>query len=143
MDKMGFLIVSDRGQWALPDAFYRMKKILFLAGVIAHSRLEFTYNYTMRDFPKMLFFVTKNLSSSTFFEIRPWNFVVMFTKLFRRIWMQEILISHSGAALLPIMCFFKILEFFWPWQKAHNCQQCGPWVRYQNFLHSDSSKYFV
>ena len=55
---MEFSVVSDRGECQLPDAFYRIKKIVFLDEVIRFLYLENMGNYNTRsyfksDFPKI------------------------------------------------------------------------------------------
>ena len=61
-DKIEFSVVSDRGECQLPDAFYRIKKILFLAEAIGILNLENMGDYSTRtnfkrDFPKIYILV--------------------------------------------------------------------------------------
>ena len=72
MVKIEFDVVFSRGKWKLPDAFYGMKKISFIAKVIVFSNLENTCIYIARadfkrDFPKM-----------DIFEISIWIFFYIF-----------------------------------------------------------------
>ena len=63
-----FSNVSNRGEYQLPDAFYRIKKILFLAKVIGFWNLENMGNYSTRVNFKRDFGIWKSISSYSFWD---------------------------------------------------------------------------
>ena len=83
MVKIKSYVVSDIGEPQLPDAFYRIKKILFLAKVTAFLNLENTGNYSDRpDFNRVfskitIFWISKHVFYIFYPIILKLNLVVL------------------------------------------------------------------
>ena len=87
-----------------------------LAGFIAFSKLQNTYNYLAAacftcDYLKILNFDTKNLSPPTVFELETWNLaVILFTSFLTTLFSRIFELGPQFQNILTIMHLIQVVK---------------------------------